>query len=95
MMNKDQLIAYQEVRKVLIERLRRLEFTGTMLDQLDKLSTFQLVSLLYLMAGHCNYLSTMTISVRTLEELFGDIIWDKPGQEEPPKVEEPKPAVVH
>jgi hypothetical protein len=95
MMDKDQLTAYLEVRKTLIERLRRLEFTGTMLDQLDKLSTFQLVGLLWLMAAHCGYLPGYVMAVRTLEELFGDIIYDKPGQDEPPKVEEPKPSVVH
>ncbi len=91
MMNKDRLATYQEVRKTLIERLTRLSFTETMLE---KMSVFQLVSLLHLMAGHLNYLPTYTIAVRTLEEMFGEIIWEKPGGEEP-KIEEPKPAVVH
>jgi hypothetical protein len=59
------------------------------------MSVFQLVSLLQLMAGHLNYLPTYTIAVRTLEEIFGEIIWEKPGREDDPKIEEPKPAVVH
>jgi len=93
-MNPEQITAHREVRKTLIERLRRLEFTGTMVNQLDKLSTFQLVSLLHLMVGHLNYVPTYTIAVRTLEDLFGEIIWEKPGEEEL-KTEEPKTAVVH
>ncbi len=72
-MNPEQITAHREVRKTLIERLRRLEFTGTMVNQLDKL---------------------YTIAVRTLEDLFGEIIWEKPGEEEL-KTEEPKTAVVH
>jgi hypothetical protein len=91
MMDKDRQATYQEVRKTLIERLTRLSFTETMLE---KMSVFQLVSLLHLMAGHLNYLPTYTIAMRTLEEMFGEIIWEKPGVEEP-KIEEPKPAVVH
>jgi hypothetical protein len=90
-MDQDHLRTYEEVRKTLIERLTRLSFTETMLE---KMSVFQLVSLLHLMAGHLNYLPTYTIAVRTLEEMFGEIIWEKPGGEEP-KIEEPKPAVVH
>jgi hypothetical protein len=70
---------YQEVRKTLIERLSRLSFTDAMLE---KMSVFQLVSLLHLLSGHLNYLPTYTIAVRTLEELFGEIIWEKPGGEE-------------
>lgn len=89
--DQNRLQTYQEVRKTLIERLTRLSFTETMLE---KMSVFQLVSLLHLMAGHLNYLPTFTIAVRTLEEIFGDIIWEKPGGEEP-KIEEPRPAVVH
>jgi hypothetical protein len=90
-MDQNHLQTYQEVRKTLIERLTRLSFTDTMLENM---SVFQLISLLHLMAGHLNYLPTYTIAVRTLEELFGEIIWEKPGGEEP-KVEEPKPAMVH
>jgi hypothetical protein len=72
MMDKDRLATYQEVRKTLIERLTRLSFTEPILE---KMSVFQLVSLLQLMAGHLNYLPTYTIAVRTLEEIFGEIIW--------------------
>jgi len=88
-MNPEQMKAYKEVRKTLIERLQRWEFSG-MCDQLEKLSTFQLVSLLHLTAGHVNYLPTFTIAVRTLEELFGEIVFEKPGEEQP-KIEEPRP----
>ncbi len=91
MMDKERLATYREVRKTLIERLTRLSFTEPMLEQM---SLFQIVSLLHLMVGHLNYLPTYTIAVRTLEEMFGEIIWEKPGGEEP-KTEEPKPAVVH
>jgi hypothetical protein len=90
-MDQSYLQTYQEVRKTLIDRLTRLSFTDTMLE---KMSVFQLVSLLHLMAGHLNYLPTYTIAVRTLEEVFGEIIWEKPGGEGP-KVEKPQPAVVH
>jgi hypothetical protein len=89
-MDQNRQATYQEVRKTFIERLTRLSFTEEMLE---KMSVFQLVSLLHLMAGHLNYLPTFTIAVRTLEEMFGEIIWEKPGGE--PKIEEPKPAVVH
>jgi hypothetical protein len=90
-MNKNHPATYQEVRKTLTDRLTRMSFTDEMLE---KMSVFQLVSLLHLMAGHLNYLPTYTIAVRTLEEIFGDIIWEKPGAEEP-KIEEPKPVTVH
>jgi hypothetical protein len=47
-MDQSRLQTYLEVRKTLIERLTRLSFTETMLG---KMSVFQLVSLLHLMAG--------------------------------------------
>lgn len=90
-MDQSHLQTYKEVRKTFIDRLTRLSFTELMLA---KMSVLQLVSLLHLMVGHLNYLPTYTVAVRTLEEMFGEIIWEKPGGEEP-KIEGPKPAVVH
>jgi hypothetical protein len=48
------------------------------------------MNLLHLMAGHVNYLPTFKIAVRTLQELFEEIICEKTG-EEYPKVKEPRP----
>jgi len=67
-MDKDQLIAYQEVRKTLIERLKRLQVAPALLEDM---SVFQLVNLVFLMAGFLNFTGTFTCTAWTLEELLG------------------------
>jgi len=78
-MNKDQLIAYEEVRKTLVERLRRLEIAPALLEDM---SVFQLVNLIFLMAGFLNYTGTFTCTAWTLEEILGkDLFFDKPSEQ--------------
>jgi hypothetical protein len=79
MMNKDQLTAYQEVRKTLVERLRRLEIAPALLEDM---SVFQLANLLWLMVGHLNYVGVYANSVWSLEEAIGkDALFDKPSEQ--------------
>jgi hypothetical protein len=73
-LTEDQKKAFAEVRRMLYVRLKPFSFTEEMLD--DK-SCFQVVTLLFLMVGHTNYLSTMTCTCRTMEELFGDAFYDR------------------
>lgn len=80
----------QKVREALYERLANFDFTE---EQLKDKSLFQLVTLEILLVGHRNYIGTYTCTVRTLQELFGEIIFEKPG--ELPTVEEPRPMVVN
>jgi hypothetical protein len=93
-MTQEQITAYQEVRKTLIERLRRLEIAGSLLDDM---SLFQLMNLLWLMAGHVSYLGVYPNTCWTLEELFGkDALFDKPSEQraQSAKIEsESKPVV--
>ena len=90
MSTQEQITAYQEVRKTLVERLRRLEIAPALLDDL---SVFQLVNLLWLMAGHVSYLGVYPNTCWTLEELLGkDALFDKPSEQRQTKFEsEPKP----
>jgi hypothetical protein len=50
---------------------------------------------LFLVVGHTNYLSTMTCTCRTMEELFGDAFYDR--VEKPENIvrecHDPKPLV--
>ena len=57
MSTQEQITAYQEVRKTLVERLRRLEIAPALVDDM---SVFQLMNLLWLMAGHVSYLGSQT-----------------------------------
>jgi hypothetical protein len=77
--DKDQLTAYQEVRKTLVERLKRLQVAPVLLEDM---SVFQLVNLVFLMAGFLNYTGTFTCTAWTLEELLGkDAFFDKPSEQ--------------
>jgi hypothetical protein len=93
-MTQEQITAYQEVRKTLVERLRRLEIAPALLDDM---SVFQLVNLLWLMAGHVSYLGVYPNTCWTLEELLGkDALFDKPSEQraQSAKIEsEPKSVV--
>ncbi len=78
-MNQAQITAYEEVRKTLIERLRRLEIAPALLEDM---SMFQLVNLIFLMAGFLNYTGTFTCTAWTLEEILGkDAFFDKPSEQ--------------
>jgi hypothetical protein len=78
-MTQEQITAYQEVRKTLVERLRRLEIAPGLLEDL---SVFQLVNLIFLMAGFLNYTGTFTYSAWTLAEILGkDGFFDKPSEQ--------------
>ena len=91
-LTEDKKKAFAEVRRMLYVRLKTFSFTEEMLD--DK-ACFQLVTLLFLVVGHTNYLSTMTCTCRTMEELFGDAFYDR--VEKPENIvregHEPKPVV--
>ncbi len=67
-MTEDQTKAYKEVRSTLIERLKRSQIAPAMLEDM---SVFQLVNLVFLMAGFLNYVGTFTCTAWTLEELLG------------------------
>jgi len=91
-LTENQKKAFAEVRRTLYVRLKNFSFTDEMLD--DK-SCFQLVTLLFLVVGHTNYLSTMTCTCRTMEELFGDAFYDRVEKAENIVAEanEPKPLI--
>ena len=91
-LTEDKKKAFAEVRSMLYVRLKTFSFTEEMLD--DK-SCFQLVTLLFLVVGHTNYLSTMTCTCRTMEELFGDAFYDRVEKPENIVTEanEPKPLI--
>ena len=91
-LTEDKKKAFAEVRRMLYVRLTNFSFTEEMLD--DK-SCFQVVTLLFLMVGHTNYLSTMTCTCRTMEELFGDAFYDRVEKPENIVTEasEPKPLI--
>ena len=91
-LSEDKKKAFAEVRRMLYVRLTNFSFTEEMLD--DK-SCFQVVTLLFLMVGHTNYLSTMTCTCRTMEELFGDAFYDRVEKPENIVTEasEPKPLI--
>ncbi len=71
----EQQIAFREVRSALYERLKNLKFTPEMLDGL---SVFHLVNLVQLMVGHANYCPMFSPTIWTLQQIFGDAVWDKP-----------------
>jgi hypothetical protein len=78
-MTQDRITAYQEIRKTLVERLRRLEIAPALLGDM---SVFQLMNLLWLMAGHFSYLGVYPNTCWTLEELLGkDALFDKPSEQ--------------
>jgi hypothetical protein len=91
-LTKDQQLALAEVRRVMYARLKHFSFTEEMLR--DK-SLFQLVTLTHLLVGHLNYIGTYTCTCRTLEELFGETIYDRVEKPENIVTEanEPKPLV--
>jgi hypothetical protein len=77
-MTQEQITAYQEVRKTLIERLRRLEIAPALLEDM---SVFQLVNLLFLMSGFRKYTGTFTCTTWSLEEILGkDAFFNKPSE---------------
>jgi len=59
----------EKVRQTLYDRLLRFDFTP---EQLEDKSLFQLVNLVYLFAGHLNYLGCFTTTCRTMDEIFGE-----------------------
>jgi hypothetical protein len=87
----DRAMLYRDIRQQLVERLTRMCIPQS---SVAKMSLYQIIGLLHLMAGHINYLPTFTLAVRTVEELVGDQLWERLDSE-PPKVEEPQPQVVH
>jgi hypothetical protein len=91
-LTKDRQLALAEVRRVMYARLKYFSFTEEMLQ--DK-SLFQLVTLTHLLVGHLNYIGTYTCTCRTLEELFGETIYDRVEKPENIVTEanEPKPLV--
>lgn len=91
-LTKEQQLTLAEVRRVMYARLKHFSFTEEMLQ--DK-SLFQLVTLVFLLVGHLNYIGTFTCSCRTLEELFGDMIYDRVEKPENIVTEanEPKPLI--
>jgi hypothetical protein len=54
---------------MLYDRLLRFEFDAS---QLDDKSLYQLVTILFLLVGHRNYLPCFTTACRTMEELLGE-----------------------
>ncbi len=91
----EQQIAIREVRSALYERLKNLKFTPEMLDGL---SVFHLVNLVQLMVGHANYCPMFSPTIWTLQQIFGDAVWDapeKPKPESESKIEAPKAEVIH
>ena len=62
--------AFRELRDAMVERLKR---GYSLMDEMlrDK-SLFQLLNLLYLCAGHRNYLGPFVPTWIALEELFGE-----------------------
>ena len=91
-LTEDKKKAFAEVRRMMLQRLKNFCLTDEMLD--DK-SLFQLVVLVFALVGHLNYLGTFTCTCRTLEELFGDTIYDRVEKPETIVTEanEPKPLV--
>jgi len=78
-MNQEQITACREIRKTLVERLRRLEIAPALLEDM---SVFQLVNLIFLMAGFLNYTGTFTCTAWTLEEILGkNAFFDKPSEQ--------------
>ena len=71
------------MREALYERLSNFDFTK---DQLKDKSLFQLVNLEFLVVGHRNYIGHYFNTWETLQQLFGQSIYDKPCED--PKVEE-------
>ena len=59
----------QKVRESLYYRLSNFDFTK---EQLEDKSLFQLINLVYLFAGHLNYLGCFTTTCRTMEEILGE-----------------------
>jgi hypothetical protein len=59
----------EKVRQTLYDRLLRFNLTP---EQLEDKSLFQLVNLVYLFAGHLNYLGCFTTTCRTMEEILGE-----------------------
>jgi hypothetical protein len=92
-MTNEQQVAFNEVRKAMIERLKNFEFTEEMLKEL---SLFQMLNLLELLLGHRNYIGMFSHTVFSLQDVFGDAVWDKPKAEPKPEpTDEEMKAVVH
>lgn len=63
----------------MVDRLRRLEIAPALLEDM---SLFQLVNLIFLMAGFLNYTGTFTCTSWTLEEVLGkNAFFDKPSEQ--------------
>ncbi len=71
MSTQEQITAYQEVRKTLVERLRRLEIAPALVDDM---SVFQLMNLLWLMAGHVSYLGVTAVRLKVEQNQLVRII---------------------
>jgi hypothetical protein len=95
-MNSEQITAYQEIRTSLIDRLKRLQIAPALLEDMP---VFQLVNLIFMMAGFLNYTGTFTCTAWTLEEILGkDAFYDKPSEQraQSAKIEsEPKSEPIH
>lgn len=87
--NPEQTIACREIRKVMVERLQRMEIAPALLEDM---SLFQLLNLIFLMAGFRNYTGTFTCTSWTLEEILGKTaFYDKPSEQRAQSESEPKP----
>ena len=79
-------LALIEVRKAMYERLKNFCLTEEMLQNH---SPYQMLCLLELLLGHRNYIGMFSHTCWSLEEIFGDVIWEKPKQPEPEPKQEP------
>ncbi len=92
-LTQEKQLAFNEVRKAMIERLKNFEFAEGMLEGL---SLFQMLNLLELLLGHRNYIGMFSHTVFSLQDVFGDAIWDKPKSEvKPEPTNEEQKEVVH
>jgi hypothetical protein len=90
--NPEQTIASREIRKAMVERLQRMEIAPALLEDM---SLFQLLNLIFLMAGFRNYTGTFTCTSWTLEEAFGKTaFYDKPSEQRAQSESETKPEPV-
>jgi hypothetical protein len=90
----DKQTAYEEIRKTIFERLKRLQIATELLEDL---SVFQLIGLLHLMAGHVGYLPTYVNICWTTETILGkDLFYDSPTEQAASarkKLDVPKEAI--
>jgi len=101
----EQQLALREIRTSLYDRLKNFKFTKEMLEGL---SLFHLLNLIQLVAGANNYLGMFSPTLWSLQQIFGDAVWDAPEKqskskeskesrtdEEEKEAKEAKAEVIH